>query len=181
MNGGEAQRNRLLEAAFSAIPGGCPGEAHEQAIYHWRENNRRARCFGLVSPALPPFPSDICDKLRKAANDAYWTARLTKQEVADEVAAIAASAAHYKAMRGKRRSTDEIRSALRERDGEGCWLCREELGDDCTVEHKQPLSRDGTWAFANLALAHSSCNRLLGNAPAHIKQAAREQRKGCTP
>ena len=169
-----AQTARLLADVIATLPGGCPGANHERAIYHWREKNRRARCFGMNAPALAPFSADICDRLRLAAGDAYWSARLTKDELADELAAIAASGAHYKALHGKRRSTSEIRSALRTRDGEGCWLCREELGDDCTIEHKQPLSRGGTWAFGNLALAHNSCNRALGNAPAHIKLAARD-------
>ncbi len=42
-----------------------------------------------------------------------------------------------------------------------CYLCMEPFtkGDPPTVDHIYPLSRGGTWAIDNLALAHRVCNQ----------------------
>ena len=40
-----------------------------------------------------------------------------------------------------------------------CYLCEKEVcfGED-SIDHKVPLSRGGTNAYSNLAIAHRSCN-----------------------
>ena len=98
---------------------------------------------------------------------------LSKRLRSDTFAAIEASAAEFRSNKGKRQSNAAIRALILERDGGDCWLCGDELGDDATIEHKQSKSRGGTWAFANLALAHAACNRLMGNAGSNVKLAAR--------
>lgn len=64
---------------------------------------------------------------------------------------------------------------LFERDGDECWLCGDPLGDDITVEHKQPRALGGTSADENCALCHGGCNRSVGHLPLSAKEAARAQ------
>lgn len=75
----------------------------------------------------------------------------------------------------RRYSTDE-RSLLR-RDGCGCFLCWEPLGDDITVEHLVPVNAGGTNHLANKALAHSHCNSKMGHLSLMEKVRMREANK----
>lgn len=135
----------------------------------WLSQYRRAMQFGLSIPAMQPM--DGADmRLALAQNDAdYWSGLITKEEGNARAGAILAANAEHN---GPRRTKADLRKAIIERDGDCCSICGHELGDDATIEHIQPLSRGGTWAFANLALAHAACNRLAGNAPASVKLAA---------
>lgn len=61
-------------------------------------------------------------------------------------------------------------SAIADRDGYFCYLCRgtsHERGfsstDRPTVEHVLPLAKGGTWALENLKLAHQRCNSEKGD------------------
>jgi len=56
---------------------------------------------------------------------------------------------------------------IRERDGDDCWLCRQEIdftltGDDevwgPSLDHVIPRENGGTWADENIRLAHRQCN-----------------------
>jgi len=72
-----------------------------------------------------------------------------------------------------------IRTALLIRDGEDCWLCGKHLGNDCTLEHLEPLSRGGKNDPSNYALAHEACNAALGDRPLKAKiEMRRTARKG---
>lgn len=65
--------------------------------------------------------------------------------------------------------------ALRDRDGDGCGICGTAMrfgvptgprGTDdegATIDHVHPRSKGGSDDFANLRLAHWSCNRNRGN------------------
>lgn len=75
--------------------------------------------------------------------------------------------------------------ALRERDGDNCWLCGNKMrfggipniGKAATVEHLQPLSKGGTWAMENLALCHLGCNRHLKDFDRAHKEKMRASRR----
>lgn len=68
------------------------------------------------------------------------------------------------------------RLALRERDGDECWICRrpmlfgkgKALDDDfATLDHIVPRAKGGKHSLDNLRLAHRACNirradRLIG-------------------
>jgi len=141
----------------------------------WRYQDRQAQRFGLVSPALPPMhPLDAQTRLKQAYDASWEPFGPSSDEYRREVQAIHAAVAAYQAMRGRKGTKAELRNLLLERDGGNCWLCEHPLENDCTLEHKTPLSRGGTWAFNNLALAHRACNGLLGDAPLHVKKAARQ-------
>jgi hypothetical protein len=144
----------------------------EADIASWRWKAAQARHFGMKQPALAPMDGAAAEDAARKARDLYWTGALSKVEYASELAAIAAA----RHSRKKAVPNQELRRMLLARDGLNCWLCGDELGGDCTIEHRVPKSRGGSSAFANLALAHQSCNRLMGDAPAHIKDMAREQR-----
>jgi len=61
---------------------------------------------------------------------------------------------------------------LVERDGLACYYCtrpldlklRDPNGYEVTVEHIVPRAYGGSNAMSNLALAHSICNEIAGNA-----------------
>lgn len=56
-------------------------------------------------------------------------------------------------------------SAITDRDGYVCYLCKRGFSSDNrpTVEHVTPLSRGGQWVIGNLKLAHQSCNADKGD------------------
>lgn len=92
---------------------------------------------------------------------------------------LASAAAQLSAERepiraGKRGRNAKLVSRVRERDGDDCWYCGDPCGDDATLEHLQPLSLGGNFDLANLALAHSRCNRAVGALPRAAKEAARK-------
>lgn len=55
------------------------------------------------------------------------------------------------------------------RDGEDCCYCRKPLGEDMTLEHRVAVSLGGSDDLDNLKLAHSACNREVGNLPVDMK------------
>ena len=82
---------------------------------------------------------------------------------------------------GRRRSRrpPEV-TALLARDGDSCFLCRQPLGDDITVDHLVPVTAGGPNHLANMALAHKACNLRMGHLSVMEKIALREQ-IGSTP
>jgi 5-methylcytosine-specific restriction endonuclease McrA len=68
-------------------------------------------------------------------------------------------------MNAKRRII--LRRLVRERDGDLCWLCGEEMvfkpttplsARFATLDHVRPLSKGGRSQLDNLHLAHQDCN-----------------------
>ncbi len=47
------------------------------------------------------------------------------------------------------------------RDGLECYWCSQlfDTKSPPTIEHVEPLSHGGTWAFSNLKLTHKECNQ----------------------
>lgn len=173
-----AQRDRLDEYAARELHDRAWGQMSEteqgDAMSAWRWNDGQSRRFGLRSAAaLPPMRGDEAQIAKEATRELYWRGILSRDEVNIEIAAIDAANAAYIAGKGKGGFTAKLRDRLIDRDGEDCWLCCEPLGEDRTIEHKIALARGGTWAFDNLALAHRSCNQLLGSAGSAVKEAAR--------
>lgn len=79
------------------------------------------------------------------------------------------------APRMSKAETRRVKQQLVERDGPDCWLCGEATTPfDRTVEHLVALSRGGTNDLENLALAHTGCNRCMGNLALADKLAMRE-------
>lgn len=71
---------------------------------------------------------------------------------------------HQHPMQKPGRSNGEAkRERLRERDGNRCWFCDREMGDDATIEHLRPKAEGGTNRFDNLVLAHTRCNAMAGS------------------
>lgn len=64
---------------------------------------------------------------------------------------------------------------LLQRDGHDCWFCGGSLGTDITIEHLQPRALGGNWGEANLALAHTGCNKAAGHLSRIKKEAMREE------
>jgi hypothetical protein len=65
--------------------------------------------------------------------------------------------------------------ALLARDGDRCFLCREPLGEDISVEHLVPVAVGGPNHLANKALAHGRCNLRMGHLSVMEKIALREK------
>lgn len=66
-------------------------------------------------------------------------------------------------------------AALLKRDGDRCFLCRQALGEDITVEHLVPRTAGGPNHMANKALAHQACNLRMGHLSLMEKIALREK------
>lgn len=58
-----------------------------------------------------------------------------------------------------------MRQRLRERDGDDCWYCGRDLGEDATLEHLVPKSKGGMNGLANYVLAHAACNQAAADIP----------------
>lgn len=72
----------------------------------------------------------------------------------------------------------DMKAALRERDGDDCWICRSPTtGGDRTLDHWMPVSLGGGDKLENLKLAHAACNRRRGNQMPHRPLLDIEQRK----
>lgn len=52
---------------------------------------------------------------------------------------------------------------LRKKQHDKCYWCHEPLGDDVTLEHLVPLSKNGEDSIENAAAAHSKCNSEKGD------------------
>jgi hypothetical protein len=112
----------------------------------------------------------------------YTNARggLRASGVADEALSAFVSNGKWRAAaatKARGNSAGRIETLLR-RDGPNCFLCRQPLGDDLTVEHLVPRTSGGPDRIANLALAHSACNLRMGHLSLMEKIALRE--KGST-
>ena len=65
---------------------------------------------------------------------------------------------------------------IRERDGDDCFYCGKEVGDDHeSIEHLLSLNHGGNNHVSNLVLAHLDCNLLVGHLPIIDKVKHREQ------
>lgn len=73
----------------------------------------------------------------------------------------------------RKRGVDE--TTLRARDGDGCFLCGEVLGDDATIEHLVPVVHGGPNHISNKVLAHQACNQRLGHLSLPEKLALRDK------
>ena len=63
---------------------------------------------------------------------------------------------------GRERSYVKQKIMLLERDGNGCFYCGVEMGDDITLEHLLALNNGGKNTLGNMVLCHSKCNREAG-------------------
>lgn len=63
-----------------------------------------------------------------------------------------------------------MRLRVAARDGRNCWLCDQPLLSlrvvHSSLDHVEPASLGGRFTFANLRLAHSTCNLVRGNVSA---------------
>lgn len=72
---------------------------------------------------------------------------------------------------------------LRERDGDGCWLCGESIDFDAepnsakawSLEHLLSKAHGGPAKLENLVLCHPPCNRQLAARPLVEKVEVRER------
>lgn len=63
-----------------------------------------------------------------------------------------------------------MRLRVAARDGRNCWLCDQPLLSlrvvHSSLDHVEPASLGGRFTFANLRLAHPTCNLVRGNVSA---------------
>ena len=60
------------------------------------------------------------------------------------------------------------------RDGDGCFYCKLELGEDITFEHMLSKTHGGGWHVENLVLAHTRCNQSASHLSVMEKVRLRE-------
>jgi hypothetical protein len=73
----------------------------------------------------------------------------------------------------RRRRSDAVVTAIRQRDGDLCFFCREPVDeDDESIEHLVPVIHQGPNHLSNLALAHRQCNSDAGHQDAMTKISA---------
>lgn len=77
---------------------------------------------------------------------------------------------------GNRRYEANV-DALLKRDGDECFYCGGELGNNITIEHLVGRSQQGPNHLANLALAHEACNKEAGSLSVVEKVKLREQKR----
>jgi len=73
-----------------------------------------------------------------------------------------------RAWEGKGKPTKRVQGSFRkrqllDRDGDNCFYCGKELGDDMTVEHLVAVNQGGPDRLENLVLAHQRCNQEAGS------------------
>lgn len=78
------------------------------------------------------------------------------------------------ATKRKARNPVEVR-ALLQRDGDSCFLCRQPLGNDITVEHLVAVVHGGPNHIANKALMHEDCNHRVHHLSVMEKVRMRER------
>ena len=71
-------------------------------------------------------------------------------------------------IKGRRKDKSTV-NALLKRDGDECFFCGCELGDDITVEHLVAVAHGGPNHISNLFLAHKQCNADAGHLSAPEK------------
>lgn len=74
----------------------------------------------------------------------------------------------------KQRRPVEVETLLR-RDGDRCFLCRQPLGEDITIEHLVAVVHGGPQHIANKVLAHERCNQRMHHLSVMEKIAMRER------
>lgn len=170
-------------AQFRVFSVDGPEELLSAFIGIWERDRHFGYRLELCRGEFPPLTARQAEAIQSLAHDWYWRNRLcggTPERNKECLRAIAGAAeaavAAYRASKGGASRGERLRRLLRERDGDDCWVCGHELGEDCTIEHKRALANGGTWAFQNLALAHRECNRALGRLPAEAKEAVRATR-----
>lgn len=68
------------------------------------------------------------------------------------------------------RQARNVRHRLRERDGDGCWFCGEDVAPwEGSVAHLIPRSQGGSHALSNLCLSHVHCNNKAADLPLAAK------------
>lgn len=72
------------------------------------------------------------------------------------------------------------KNQLLARDGDCCFYCGKELGEDMTIEHILSLIHKGSNRLENMALTHSECNRKAGNLSVIDKIALRDSMRNLT-
>lgn len=185
------QHHRVQQSADDA----ARAQAWQQAVLDdleqfrdmWWENHR----WGFRADSELRFPAMLQPMNHEAAvfarEDAYGhyfcpfighaDLKLTWRLYRDTAAAIDAAREAFEQNAGRKskggKRYNRLVSVLRERDGDGCYICGHELSDDCTIEHKLALANGGTWALENLALAHRECNFSVGRLPPEAKEAVR--------
>jgi 5-methylcytosine-specific restriction endonuclease McrA len=66
------------------------------------------------------------------------------------------------ASKKKRHRQNTIKKIL-DRDGDNCWLCKQKLNGDYSLDHVVPFSDGGLKVLDNLNLAHTVCNNRRFN------------------
>lgn len=191
-----ARFNRLLraseqeyrgEGAFEhkAKPTAINGEIGDM-LRGFRQRWSKQRQWGLKQDlSLPALNNKQTQEAIQLAYEHYWNPNafticgdhkgLLKET---RRAIVTANACFAASQRGPSHTKGALRDALRERDGDDCWVCGAELRDDTTFEHKIALANGGTWEFSNIALAHPECNKALARLPLKAKEAARQAIQG---
>lgn len=83
--------------------------------------------------------------------------------------------------RTDRRQLTPLHRTIRERDGDACFFCGEELADgEATVEHLVALTHGGPNHVSNIVLAHEGCNAEAGNMSVAEKVRMRERLRGAS-
>jgi 5-methylcytosine-specific restriction endonuclease McrA len=73
-----------------------------------------------------------------------------------------------KNMLKKRRHRNNQIQKLLERDGDKCWLCKNPLNGDYSLDHVKCHSDGGKKILENLRLTHTKCNNQRPN-PTHAE------------
>ena len=68
----------------------------------------------------------------------------------------------------KQRHRQNTINNILNRDGDNCWLCKQKLNGDYSLDHVKPESDGGKKVLENLCLAHTPCNNRRYN-PTHME------------
>jgi len=63
----------------------------------------------------------------------------------------------------KQRHRQNTINNILNRDGDNCWLCKQKLNGDYSLDHIIPFSDGGKKVLSNLNLAHTPCNNRRFN------------------
>lgn len=80
----------------------------------------------------------------------------------------------------RRRTIGPEKRTLLARDGDRCWLCGFQLGDDMSIEHLCSVIDGGPNHLSNKVLTHQDCNQRLGHQAVAEKVRMREREQGMT-
>lgn len=102
-----------------------------------------------------------CRDCQKGSNKTYRTSRDGRLIRAFHVAKARAKRAGVT----DELKIEELKTALKLAESRGCIYCNEALGDDFSVDHIIPYSKNGRNTFANIVLVHTTCNFSKHNRP----------------